>query len=213
MQINDCVNSTRYIPYEKNRNTKACAKFNLNHVASLNPPVQEGSTNAVSRAEYEDEGEFLGITMIPENGQSVTYGMRAMLSNKSTSSNPIVQVISNLGGKNEIYNVDIRKVDPQNATQLEMFALLSYTDKIELTDGGTFGSHQQLQLYAENASHNGYCSNMTGNITFCNKKLNWCAILENMMKDYLNARIYNQYEDCKKLIDFLATVTHDRLFC
>lgn len=54
---------------------------------------------------------------------------------------------------------------------------------------------------------------MTGNITFCNKKLNWCAILENMMKDYLNARIYNQYEDCKKLIDFLATVTHDRLFC
>lgn len=134
MQINNCVNSTRYIPYEKNRNTKACAKFNLNHVASLNPPVQEGSTNAVSRAEYEDEGEFLGITMIPENGQSVTYGMRAMLSNKSTSSNPIVQVISNLGGKNEIYNVDIRKVDPKNATQLEMFALLSYTDKIGLTD-------------------------------------------------------------------------------
>lgn len=32
-------------------------------------------TGAVSIAETEDGGEFLGLTMVPEEGQSVTYGM------------------------------------------------------------------------------------------------------------------------------------------
>lgn len=206
MQINNCVSPAHYISYPKSRNTNVGAEFSLNLVDSLNTPVPEESTNAVSMAEYEDEGEFLGITMVPEDGQSVIYGMRAMLSNKSTSANPIVQVISNLEGKQEIYNVDIRKVNPKNATQLEMFALLSYTDKMGLTDGGTFGSHQQLQLYAENASHNGYCGSIAGGVVFCNGKFNWSSILEKIMNDYLNARIYNQYDDCKKLFDSLGTV-------
>lgn len=80
----------------------------------------EEVTGAVSIAEKEDEGEFLGLTMIPEEGQSVTYGMRAMLSENSTPANPIVQVVSNLGGEKKIYNVEVNKVDPDNATQLEM---------------------------------------------------------------------------------------------
>ncbi len=106
---------------------------------------------AVTIAETEDEGEFLGLTMVPEEGQSVTYGMRAMLSDKSTPDNPIVQVVSNLGGEKVIYNVEVNKVNPNNATMLEMFALLSYTDKMGITDGGTFGSHQQLEVYGGGA--------------------------------------------------------------
>lgn len=95
--------------------------------SNVNSPEQNG---AVSIAETEDDGEVLGLTMVPEEGQTVTYGMRAMLSDKSTPDNPIVQVVSNLGGKKVIYNVEVNKVNPNNATQLEMFALLSYTDKI-----------------------------------------------------------------------------------
>lgn len=38
---------------------------------------------AVTRGE-EDGGEFLGLTMLPEEGKSMVYGMRAMLSNRST---------------------------------------------------------------------------------------------------------------------------------
>ena len=75
-------------------------------------------TGAVSIAETEDGGEFLGLTMVPEEGQSVTYGMRAMLSEKSTPDNPIVQVVSNLGGKKVIYNVEVNKVNPNNAREI-----------------------------------------------------------------------------------------------
>lgn len=162
-------------------------------------------TGAVSIAETEDGGEFLGLTMVPEEGQSVTYGMRAMLSEKSTPDNPIVQVVSNLGGKKVIYNVEVNRVNPNNATQLEMFALLSYTDKMGITDGGTFGSHQQLEVYGGNASSIGYCGSLSGEDVFLNERFDWASIMERMVQVYKDAGIENQAEDCKALFDFFAT--------
>ncbi len=161
---------------------------------------------AVTIAESEDAGVFLGLTMVPEEGEEIAYGVRAMLSDKSTSDNPIVQVISNFDGKKVIYNVEVNKVDPENATQLEMFALLSYTDKIGITDRGTFGSFHQLKVYATNAALNGYCDSLSGVETFLYKKFDWSEILESIMKDYLEAESYKQYEECKELMDFLKTV-------
>lgn len=166
-------------------------------------------TGTVSIAETEDEGEFLGLTMVPEEGQSVTYGMRAMLSEKSTPDNPIVQVVSNLGGKKVIYNVEVNKVNPNNATQLEMFALLSYTDKMGITDGGTFGSHQQLEVYGGNASSIGYCGSLSGADVFLNERFDWASIMERMVQVYKDAGIENQAEDCKALFDFFATYTEN----
>lgn len=164
-------------------------------------------TGAVSIAETEDEGEFLGLTMVPEEGQSVTYGMRAMLSVQSTPNNPIVQVVSNLGGKKVIYNVEVNKVNPNDATQLEMFALLSYTDKMGITDGGTFGSHQQLEVYSGNASSIGYCGSLSGTDVFLDKKFDWTSIMEKMVQVYMDAGIEKQAEDCKALFDFFGTYT------
>lgn len=166
-------------------------------------------TGAVSISETEDGGEFLGLTMVPEEGQSVTYGMRAMLSEKSTPDNPIVQVVSILGGKKVIYNVEVNKVNPNNATQLEMFALLSYTDKMGITDGGTFGSHQQLEVYGGNASSIGYCGSLSGADVFLNEKFDWTSIMEKMVQVYKDAGIENQAEDCKELFDFFATYTEN----
>ena len=164
-------------------------------------------TGAVSIAETEDGGEFLGLTMVPEEGLSVTYGMRAMLSEKSTPDNPIVQVVSNLGGKKVIYNVEVNKVNPNNATQLEMFALLSYTDKMGITEGGTFGSHQQLEVYGENASSIGYCGSLSGADVFLNETFDWTSIMEKMVQVYKDAGIENQAEDCKALFDYFSTYT------
>ena len=178
----------------------------VNGNASVNSMEQ---TEVVSIAETEDGGEFLGLTMVPEEGQSVTYGMRAMLSEKSTPDNPIVQVVSNLGGKKVIYNVEVNKVNPNNATQLEMFALLSYTDKMGITDGGTFGSHQQLEVYGGNASSIGYCGSLSGENVFLNERFDWASIMERMVQVYKDAGIENQAEDCKALFDFFATYTEN----
>ncbi len=162
-------------------------------------------SGAVTIAETEDKGEFLGLTMVPEEGQSIVYGMRAMLSDKSTPDNPIVQVVSNLGGENVIYNVEVNKVNPNNASQLEMFALLSYTDKMGITDGGTFGSHQQLEVYGGNASSIGFCNSFSGADAFLHERFDWGDIMGKMVQVYLDAGIHKQAEDCKALLDFFDT--------
>ncbi len=185
----------------------SAVRDHMNSNVSANETQQTGT---VSIAETEDEGEFLGLTMVPEEGKSVTYGMRAKFSNKSTPDNPIVQVVSNLGGKKVIYNVEVNKVNPNNATQLEMFALLSYTDKMGITDGGTFGSHQQLEVYGENASSIGYCGSLSGGDVFLNEKFDWTFIMEKMIQVYQDAGIENQAEDCKSLFDFFATYTEKK---
>ena len=184
-------------------------EYETNIVSDETEVYTAKQTGAVSIAETEDGGEFLGLTMVPEEGQSVTYGMRAMLSEKSTPDNPIVQVVSNLGGKKVIYNVEVNKVNPDNATQLEMFALLSYTDKMGITDGGTFGSHQQLEVYGGNASSIGYCGSLSGEDVFLNERFDWAAIMEKMVQVYKDAGIENQAEDCKALFDFFATYTEN----
>ncbi len=162
--------------------------------------IKEG---AVKLAKEELEGEFLGLTMVPEENKQVAYGMRAMLPATSTEENPIVQVVSNLGGEKKIYDIDISKVDPNNATSMEMFALLSYSDKMGYTDGGTFGSHQQLETYGMNASRLGYCKEMSGEYNFANKDFNWTEIISKMRTHYYESGIMNQHEDCNKLLDFL----------
>ena len=48
-------------------------------------------SSAVTKSEEQD-GEFLGLTMLPEEGKHNIYGMRAKLSSQSTIDNPIVQV-------------------------------------------------------------------------------------------------------------------------
>lgn len=186
---------------------KANSDYQINNISSGTEMVYAKQTGAVSVAETEDEGEFLGLTMVPEEGQSVTYGMRAMLSEKSTPDNPIVQVVSNFGGKKVIYNVEVNKVNPNNATQLEMFALLSYTDKMGITDGGTFGSHQQLEVYGGNASSIGYCNSFSGADAFLNERFDWEDIMKKMVQVYLDAGIDKQAEDCKSLADFFDTYT------
>ncbi len=174
------------------------------HVSQLQSKLlaQTNSTDAVKKVAHAEAGAFIGMTMIPEEGESTVYGMTAFLVESSTPDNPIVQIRWNLEGERTYYNVEVNKVNPKCATQLEMFALLSYTDKMGVTDGGTFGSFQKLSVYAMNAYENGYCEELSGVDNFFNKTFDWPEIIESVMQDYLDAQLKNQYEDCEKLLDY-----------
>lgn len=202
MQIGSCVNAGYYMPYQSNVGVKKNAVMVEEAQNEFEQSVWAG---AVSIAQTRVEGEVLGITMVPEEGESVIYGMKAILSNRSTHDNPIVQVVSNLGGEQVLYDVEVNKVNPKNATQLEMFALLSYTDKMGITDRGTFGSHQRLEIYSKNASELGYCNSLSGTDAFLNERFDWASIMEKMIQVYQEAGITNQAENCEELFDFLDT--------
>ncbi len=142
--------------------------------------------------------------MVPEEGQLIVYGMAAKLLDCSTTNKPIVQISSNLGGKQEYYNVDISKINPENASQIEMFALCCYADEMGLSSNpGTFGSYQKIKYYAENAQMNGYCGNLEGVDNFFTVRLDWKEIVRKMMDEYLNVGIDRQYQDGVNLLELL----------
>lgn len=111
MQVNNIVGSQSFHQAKKIRKQSSSIQSS------------EFSGAVTKNEEGESTGEFLGLTMLPEEGKSIVYGMRAMLSDKSTPDRPIVQIISNLDGKKEVFDVDISKVNPENASRIEMFAL------------------------------------------------------------------------------------------
>ena len=73
--------------------------------------------HATSRTNSSDKGQRLGIATFGD------VGYIAMYADNSTEEDPIVKVGD--------YEVRIKDVDPNNATRLEMFALLSYMDQID----------------------------------------------------------------------------------
>ena len=54
------------------------------------------------------------------------------------------------------YEVRINDVDPQNATSLEMSALLSYMDDKGLTDNHGMSSYSKMKAYSSQAEYNGF---------------------------------------------------------
>ncbi|MCM1100481.1 MAG: hypothetical protein NC079_01855 [Clostridium sp.] len=178
----------------------------LQNMTGKNDSALQGSgyhfSDAITMADSEDEGTFLGLTMIPEEGKTVVYGMRAMLSEESTPDKPIVQIISNLDGQKEIYNVDISKVDPKNASRMEIFALCCYEDKMGTGTGSTFGSFHTLKMYEETAKQNGQMKTVDESLSaweqFTDEKRNWCAISEAALETLKN---YNSPD--AKILDLI----------
>ena len=160
---------------------------------------------AATKTTAGNESRVIGLTTIPYSDM-MSYGMKAQYAPESTKENPIIQVTSNYGGETVSYNVNVNEVNPQNASQLEMFALLSYADDAGISKGGTFGSYQQMKTYSYNACENGYIagysvSSFSSYETFMTCSFNWTGIVSRMMEDYLSAGIYDQSRSCKNLLD------------
>ena len=80
------------------------------------------------------------------------YGMTAYFDDNSTPEHPVMLVHVYGGSRNEGYRIDLTKVNPCHASELEMFALCSYADKIGEGSGSTFGSFETLKALDMQAS-------------------------------------------------------------
>ncbi len=157
-----------------------------------------GLSSAVEMAENKGRGDVLGITTLPYSN-SLSYGMSAFYSEKSTPADPVIRVNSNYGGENRYFDVHVNEVDGGNASQLEMFALCCYMDDQGITDGGTFGSYSRMKSYAFNDS----CLDLSPDLQSpenVETKMDWVSMLKRMAEKYLqNVQTYSQYLDCGRL--------------
>ena len=160
----------------------------------------------------ETGGVALGFTMVPEEGKQVVYGMSARLSEKSTKDNPIVQIRSNLNGENKVYSVEINKINPQHASQMEMFALCSYADYAGEGTGSTFGSYHTLRMMQDTTETSGVTPTVRDGESavdnFMNAKKDWVQICKqacDLLKDVSEISVTNLFMQGKRLTHILES--------
>lgn len=200
MQVYDISNQVYYGMTHKTNQPKT---FREEFAAALPASIKQ-----VQQAET--GGEALGFTMIPEEGKQVVYGMSAMLSEKSTTDNPIVQIRSNLNGENKVYSVEINKINPQHASQMEMFALCSYADYAGEGTGSTFGSYHTLRMMQDTAETSGVTPTVSDGESavdnFMNAKRNWisiCTQASALLKESSEMSVRDLFLKGRKLTNFL----------
>jgi hypothetical protein len=132
-------------------------------------------------------GKRIGLITIGNNVYIATYA------DNSTSENPIVKVGS--------YEVSVNDVNPENATELEMFALLSYMDDTNQTNNKGICSFGKMRAYADLAEQNGICEGIKDKEAICSKKQNWTDIISSVKQIFLgNKDTYRQALDCDNLL-------------
>ncbi len=146
----------------------------------------------------------LGIGFLHEKNNTVHYGMCAMYAEDYSEENPVIKVNVTRQGKTEEYLININEVNPRNASEIEMFALCNYADAKGMGTGGTFGSWQTLNYYRDNASHNGYFELTNRTDSFKSVKQDWMAMVQTMMKDYMEAGLYKQSLDGNRLLNLFS---------
>ncbi|MCM1040188.1 MAG: hypothetical protein NC434_12780 [Ruminococcus sp.] len=79
----------------------------------------------------------------------------ARYAERSTKENPVVQVrIVSGSGTEIVVNVNVNEVDPENATELEMFAFLTHLDEQGTSGNEEFmGSYQDLMYRVQNSTY------------------------------------------------------------
>lgn len=177
------------VQYEKSGNDKIDAFYE-----NMSTAAEKSTSHAV--------GNALALTSIPYN-DSLSYGMLAFHSDKSTAEDPIIKISCNYGGQQRYYDVHVNEVDPRNASAVEMFALCSYMDEEGITDGGTFGSYAKLHTMGSNASMiNGFID--LDDSSNYNVKVDWIKMLKEMASEYLKTpETYAQSLAANKLADEL----------
>ena len=176
------------------------SNFNVNEYKSKGMADKEIFDTAKNTASDADE-RLLGIGFLKAPNSNMHYGMRAEYAENFSVDNPVITVKVQKGcGVVEEYNVDIRNVKPENATEIEMFALCNYADANGNGTGGTFGSWQTLNYYRDNAVHNGYFEMTNTMEHFKNMKQDWALMVSAMIGDYMNAGLYKQALDGNKLL-------------
>lgn len=142
---------------------------------------------AIRKTSSSDNGERIGLFAV----DSTVY--IAMYADNSTPANPIVKVGD--------YEVEVNKVDPEDATELEMFALLSHMDKTNQTCNKGICSFGKMRSYADIAQKNGFCNDVKNPTAVYSKKQDWKNIIEKMKIFFArNKETYKQSIDCENLL-------------
>lgn len=136
--------------------------------------MSTGVNREIASAEAKEQTVPLGMGMVLVGGNR-GYGMTAEQVIRADSDDTIVRVkVAQGQGRSETYEVNLSKVNPRNATAIEMFAYCQYADANGKGVNNTFGSWGALKQVA--AGENAVLE-FDSLEDATNKKMNWESAL------------------------------------
>lgn len=157
--------------------------------------------SATREAAGNGDGKNIGVMAIGNQAYLAQY------SENSTPETPIVKVGN--------YEISVNDVDPENATEIEMFALMSHLDKTGQSRNEGMSSFSKMRTYSQQAEYNGFCSGIADASEAWNSKRDWTKIIENARKTYsqsLIPEVYALTKKCVSLLDVMQKWIENRNF-
>lgn len=162
--------------YRKNSSNDSVSKFTTMGLAT-----QETTSS--------NNGKTIGVTTAGNTGLLAKYA------DSSTPAAPIIKVGD--------YEVRVNDVDPNNATELEMFALMSYMEDVGMIEKHGMASYSKMKTYASQSEYDGVCSGIYDEQDFWGKKQDWFAIIDNAKQTFSGmTETYSQSVECGKLLSY-----------
>lgn len=147
---------------------------------------------ATREATSDGDGKNIGVMAIGNQAYLAQY------SENSTPANPIVKVGN--------YEISVNDVDPENATEIEMFALMSHLDKTGQSRNEGMSSFSKMRTYSQQAERNGFCSGIADATEVWDSKRDWTEIIENARESYsqsLIPEVFALTRKCTGLLDVM----------
>ena len=145
--------------------------------------------------------------MVLEEENAASCSLKVIVSEASSPDKLIVQVISNLTGTKQTYNynVEINKINPENASRLEMFALCSYVDRAAMGTESADGLFRTFKVYEEIARRSGILkqADISEEQQFWDEPVDWVKVSESVcdiLKDFRDSEIIELYFKGKELL-------------
>ncbi len=182
---------------------KSSAEMRINMYSAAITKAESDKTfkmgTATREATGSGDGKNIGVMAIGNQAYLAQY------SEHSTPANPIVKVGD--------YEVSVNDVDPENATEIEMFALMSHLDKTGQSKNEGMSSFSKMRTYSQEAERNGFCSGIADADEAWNSKRNWSEIIGNARNIYSRSfipEIYALTGKCDKLLDIMQKWIENR---
>ena len=162
--------------YRNNSSSDSASKF-----TTMGSATQETTSS--------NNGKTIGVTTAGNTGLLAKYA------DSSTPAEPIIKVGD--------YEVRVNDVDPNNATELEMFALMSYMEDVGMIEKHGMASYSKMKAYASQSEYDGVCSGIYDEQAFWDKKQDWFAIIDNAKQTFSGmTETYSQSVECGKLLSY-----------
>ena len=185
--------------------SKATKKVEAEHeyIISRHGAVEEISEDSVSK-----DRKVIGLTSYPVS-DLVANMVIAYEAPESTAEDPIVQLsMKETDGKVHTYNIHVNDVDPSNASEMEIFAYLTYQGHIGNKIPGAinnWAAYRTLKL-EDDIDNYGESRELFGEKYFTSTKSNALALIERVyswMKNIKHQDAQKQAGWCRDLLDML----------